>query len=77
MNELAGLYLIWVLFLTVLAIVWILLPFAIFGTKPKLNAVVEQLRAVNSQLVKTNELLSQRAAGAIREEARVAIDRRG
>lgn len=51
MEALGGFYLIVVLFLFVLAILWFLLPFAIFGTKDKLSELIAENK-------KTNELLA-------------------
>ena len=56
-----GLYLVVVLFLVFLAILWFILPFAIFGTKPKLDAVLHELKKSNAQL----EALPERIAAAI------------
>ncbi|AZG34592.1 hypothetical protein [Shewanella psychromarinicola] len=38
------------LFLFVLAILWFILPFAIFGTKNKLDELIEQTRQTNTLL---------------------------
>ena len=35
------------LFLLVLAILWFILPFAIFGIKPKLDKIIEELDKTN------------------------------
>ncbi len=50
MEALGGLYLIVVLFLFVLAILWFLLPFAIFGTKDKLSELIAETKKTNEQL---------------------------
>ena len=39
-----------VLFLFVLAILWFLLPFAIFGTKDKLGELIAESKKTNEQL---------------------------
>lgn len=39
-----------VLFLFVLAILWFLLPFAIFGTKDKLSELIAETKKTNEQL---------------------------
>jgi hypothetical protein len=39
-----------VLFLFVLAILWFLLPFAIFGTKDKLSELIAESKKTNEQL---------------------------
>ncbi|ANO50691.1 hypothetical protein [Woeseia oceani] len=45
-----GLYLIIVLFLVILGILWFLLPFAVFGTKAKLDALIAETRKTNEEL---------------------------
>lgn len=47
MNPLAPIVLI---FLSVLAILWFLLPFAIFGTKDKLQEIIDQT-IINTQAI--------------------------
>lgn len=50
------------LFLFVLALLWFLLPFAIFGTKDKLGEIIAESRRTNAELVKiTAELAATRA----------------
>jgi hypothetical protein len=49
-----GIGLLW-LFGLVLLVVWIILPFAIIGTKPLLRQLIEEQR-------RTNELLARRLA---------------
>ena len=39
-----------ILFLFILAILWFLLPFAIFGTKDKLDLLIEESRITNAEL---------------------------
>jgi uncharacterized membrane protein YciS (DUF1049 family) len=48
-------------FLIVLVIVWIILPFAIFGTKPKLDDIRHQLRETNARLSEIAVLLRNSA----------------
>ncbi len=55
MGTLATLYLVGTLLLIVLAIVWILLPFAIFGTKPLLQDLLSESRRTNELLLKLIE----------------------
>jgi hypothetical protein len=43
-------YLIVCLFLLVLSILWILLPFAVFGVKDRLDAILEELRLIRAAL---------------------------
>ena len=62
MEALAGMYVVIILFLIVLAICWIVLPFAILGTKPLLRQLLAETR-------RTNELL-ERAATPEPEVAR-------
>ena len=38
------------IFFLVLAILWFLLPFAIFGTKDKLSELIEETKKTNEQL---------------------------
>jgi len=51
-NLLVGSGLFYYLLLIILAIVWIFLPFAIFGTKDKLNQIIKESN-------RTNELLEE------------------
>jgi hypothetical protein len=52
MNELlgGGVGVAVILFLVVLAILWFLLPFAIFGTKDKLGELIAESKNTNEQL---------------------------
>jgi biopolymer transport protein ExbB/TolQ len=45
------------LFLLFLAILWVLLPFAVFGTKDRLDKVSKQLEAISDQLQEMTTLL--------------------
>lgn len=58
------------LFLVVLAILWIAMPFAIFGTKPILRELLAEQK-------KTNKLMQDQAdrAKAIREKAEALTSR--
>jgi hypothetical protein len=56
-----GLSLIVLLFLVFLAILWFILPFAIFGTKHKLDGLLHELKKSNEQL----ETLPERIAAAV------------
>ena len=50
MGELAGVMVVfWLLGLFVL-VLWILLPFAVFGTKPKLDQILAEARQTNAYL---------------------------
>lgn len=44
MAEMSGLM---ILFLIVLAILWVALPFAVFGIKGKLDDIIKQLKILN------------------------------
>jgi hypothetical protein len=41
---------IYVIILVVLAILWFFLPFAVFGTKPKLDALIAEARKLNKTM---------------------------
>ncbi len=51
-----GIGLIIVLFLVVLAILWILLPFAVFGTKDLLEELIKETKKTNELLQKIDPL---------------------
>jgi hypothetical protein len=46
----AGFSLIVTVFLVILAILWFMLPFAIFGTKDKLDELIAESKATNEHL---------------------------
>ena len=50
MEGLAGAFTAVWLFLFVLAVLWFILPFAIFGIKPKLDVVIVEMRVTNKLL---------------------------
>ncbi len=52
-------YLIWQIFLVILVVLWFCLPFAIFGTKPRLDELIAQVKRTNEELEKTNEELEK------------------
>ncbi len=52
-----GLFLVWLVLALVLVICWIILPFAIIGTKPLLRQILAEQR-------KTNELLAMRRSAS-------------
>ena len=57
-----GFGLIVILFLFVLALLWFLLPFAIFGTKDKLAEIIAESKRTNVELARiASELASARA----------------
>lgn len=45
------LYLIGIAFLATLAILWFFLPFAVFGTQPKLSELLTEVKRTNQLLV--------------------------
>lgn len=47
-------YLLIVLFLFVLGILWILLPFAVFGIKNRLDLLLAETKQVNEELRRSN-----------------------
>lgn len=61
-----------VLFLAVLCILWLMIPFAIFGIKPLLSDILAELRRANE--LKSHELHGQRGA-VVRADAPVEADR--
>lgn len=63
------------LFLLVLAILWFLLPFAIFGTKDKLNTLIEEARRTNAELSRIAEELSA-AKAELAQQKRYSINAR-
>ena len=66
MAATGSLYLVAVLFGIVLGVLWMILPFAIFGTKPLLRELISEMR-------ETNALLSNMTD---REKALVAAKKR-
>ncbi len=50
MMELGILGIIAVVFLIILSILWLCLPFALFGVKPRLDAILKELQAIRSEL---------------------------
>ena len=60
MNEaLGGIYLFVIIFLFILAVLWFFLPFAIFGTKDKLNELIRETRKTNEEIAKLREEISR------------------
>jgi len=51
-ETLAAMSGIGMLFLIILAILWFFLPFAVFGTKPKIDKLLAELKRGNDLLVK-------------------------
>ena len=54
------LFIIGVAFIILLLILWFLLPFAIFGTKVKLNDLINETKKTNDQLEKLRALFVAR-----------------
>ncbi len=62
MVAIAGsLWFVKLLFLLCLAILWFILPFAIFGTKKRLDTLIEEAQKTNSLLAKIERNLSSTA----------------
>lgn len=53
-----GLFLI-VFFLLLLCILWIVLPFAVFGIKDRLNRLLEETRLQNELLTEVRDILKR------------------
>ncbi|MDH5517412.1 MAG: hypothetical protein OEY36_06295 [Gammaproteobacteria bacterium] len=53
-----GFGLVVILFLFILAILWFLLPFAIFGTKDKLTELIQESQKTNEQLAALRDQLA-------------------
>ena len=70
MSALGGTYFLVVIFLLVLAILWFFLPFAIFGTKAKLDALIQEMRKMNTELVKLREQFSAKVEPTSPEKPR-------
>ncbi len=49
-------------FLVVLAILWIALPFAVFGTKDKLTELIKETKRTNQAIEKLRQELSGRSS---------------
>ena len=67
LEALGGIYIGVVIFLVIMAILWFLLPFAVFGTKDKLNQLIAEARTTN-QAVRdlTKEVVALRSVMAAR-----------
>lgn len=57
-ETLGGIYAFVVLFVVVLAILWFFLPFAIFGTKSRLDVLILEVKKANTELEKLRSQLS-------------------
>lgn len=56
MNEMAAAYLGLALLAVVVLVLWVLLPFAVFGVKPLLREMLHEQRVHNQLLRERNEL---------------------
>lgn len=54
-----GMGVIWLLFLAILAVLWFLLPFAVFGTKDRLRDLIEENRRSNQELAAIRKQLAE------------------
>ena len=63
-SGLAAFSLVFMLFGLILAILWILVPFAIFGIKGRLDTLIGQYRRSNELQQRSNELLELLAKDA-------------
>jgi len=66
-QTLGGIYLFVALFLLVLAILWFFLPFAIFGTKDKLNELISETKKTNEELKKLRAAISNRNSSDVND----------
>lgn len=69
----SGLILALIFFVLVISIVWCFLPFAIFGTKPRLEKIIEENERTNvwmQELTVEIKLLRQELANSKRPESR-------
>ena len=69
-GALDGVYFFVVLFLVVLAILWFFLPFAIFGTKSKLDSLIHEMKSTNIELGEIRKQLSANAQPSQPEASR-------
>lgn len=67
-----GISLFLLFFVLVLAILWFILPFAVFGTKPKLDAIAAELKKLNA----TMEAMSMQQRVLV-EQLRLIVAPRG
>ena len=68
-ETLGGAVIFFYLFLFVLMILWFLLPFAIFGTKDRLNQIISESKRTNEQLARLREQLSDAIASQTLSES--------
>ena len=69
-DSLQLLYVVGGLFLIALAVLWFLLPFAIFGIKDKLTALIAETEITNIQLTKLrSEIVTQKSGDTNNNDA--------
>lgn len=61
------------LFLLILAILWFLLPFAVFGTKDKLATLIAETRKTNAALEKVNKQILELKVEMARRDASTGV----
>ncbi len=63
MNELAGVTMVLTLLAVLVGALWFFMPFAVFGTKPKIDAAIKEARLANEKLLAiVDEQAATRAA---------------
>jgi len=70
MESLGTVYVIGITFLFILAVLWFFLPFAIFGTKPKIDKLLVEAKNANQHLADIRQelvWLNQNVAEAVKK----------
>lgn len=67
-NVGAGLYGLMVIFALVIGVLWTFLPFAVFGTKPRLNESIEIQRRILEELRLLRETLERTPASEVNHD---------
>lgn len=60
MESAGAMYAIGIIFLVILAILWFFLPFAVFGTQPKIEKLLDESRRTNDLLEDIRAALGRR-----------------
>ena len=60
MEEAKVLYVLLFIFLLVLGLLWFLLPFAVFGIKPKMDALLQEAKTMNETLFDIRDALTRK-----------------
>ncbi|WP_159680442.1 hypothetical protein [Luteimonas sp. 9C] len=68
-DGIAALGLLWMLFVAVLAILWILVPFAIFGIKPLLRDLIREQKTTQALLTTISQQVYPISVEATRTQA--------